>query len=439
MQNLYALNKIKRIHIEITSNCNSACPQCDRFIKQDYPPEVFKDGFKNLKQGDLSPVIRNIQGSAGNMKFDTFKNCINTVTALNLQTIEFNGTWGDAIMHPELDKFIEYIIEVKKQVILKNKDSKLGIKLATNGAIRSPKWWSNLANTLKQLNQLSNGPIENRVVFGIDGLDNITHQLYRRGCDFDRVMENAQAFIDAGGHAEWQWIEFKHNEHQIEDAVNLADKMGFKHFFTRGNRAIKEHFIKGDTFNSNTKKINQVTGKFDSVVNSESQSQKSLDKKLKNVEEVKNKTLEYTQSKNDIGDQIRKQSFNKIKTMYKGNFEKFLNEEPISCEWGIKGSVNVEFNGMVHPCCHMNNYMNNIWRNKGLNNDYENMQNNYDKDWNNINKHKLQDILSHSYYTKDLENSWENKGFPRLQICKDNCTQKVDEKIAPFANSLLKK
>ena len=32
---------------------------------------------------------------------------------------------------------------------------------------------------------------DNRVVFAIDGMDNVTHQMYSRGCELDRVLENA--------------------------------------------------------------------------------------------------------------------------------------------------------------------------------------------------------------------------------------------------------
>ena len=43
-------------------------------------------------------------------------------------------------------------------------------------------------------------------------------------------MENAKAFIDAGGNARWYFIEFQHNYHQIEQAQSMASDMGFKQF-----------------------------------------------------------------------------------------------------------------------------------------------------------------------------------------------------------------
>ena len=189
MQSLYSLDHIRRIHIEITANCNSACPQCERFIKHDFSEDIYQPEHKDLKQGDLSPVIRDIQGSKGHMTFDTFKNCVNEITVQNLKCIEFNGTWGDAIMHPQLNQFIDHVIECKENIMDINPENRLGVKLCTNAAIRPTSWWTNLAHQQQRLNDLSqeyNGrdANDNRVVFAIDGLDNVTHQMYRRGCEY---------------------------------------------------------------------------------------------------------------------------------------------------------------------------------------------------------------------------------------------------------------
>ena len=46
-------------------------------------------------------------------------------------------------------------------------------------------------------------------------------------------MENAEAYLKAGGIARWDFIVFKHNEHQVEQAEALAKKMGFKQFRIR--------------------------------------------------------------------------------------------------------------------------------------------------------------------------------------------------------------
>ena len=56
-----------------------------------------------------------------------------------------------------------------------------------------------------------------KVIFAIDGLEDTNH-LYRVNTNFNKIMENAKAFINAGGIARWDFIAFAHNEHQIEEA-----------------------------------------------------------------------------------------------------------------------------------------------------------------------------------------------------------------------------
>ncbi|MGH9943880.1 MAG: hypothetical protein ACRD9R_16165, partial [Pyrinomonadaceae bacterium] len=47
---------------------------------------------------------------------------------------------------------------------------------------------------------------------------------------WDKVMESVKAFIGAGGHADWHFIVFRHNEHQVEEARELARELGFREF-----------------------------------------------------------------------------------------------------------------------------------------------------------------------------------------------------------------
>ena len=67
------------------------------------------------------------------------------------------------------------------------------------------------------------------VWFALDGLKGI-HEIYRQGTDFDKTMANAEAFINAGGHATWQFIPWKHNEHQLKECIKLSQQKGFKKF-----------------------------------------------------------------------------------------------------------------------------------------------------------------------------------------------------------------
>jgi hypothetical protein len=46
-------------------------------------------------------------------------------------------------------------------------------------------------------------------------------------------MQNAQTFINAGGNAFWNFIVFKHNQHQVDQAQQLSERLGFKGFHSK--------------------------------------------------------------------------------------------------------------------------------------------------------------------------------------------------------------
>ena len=94
--------KLRRITIEITANCNSFCPQCLRRVASDVPN-------LGLKEGDVNPAIK--VGRAGNMPLETVKNIFTPIVMGGLKTLDFNGTFGDAINHPDLIEILHYIAD----------------------------------------------------------------------------------------------------------------------------------------------------------------------------------------------------------------------------------------------------------------------------------------------------------------------------------------
>ena len=65
--------------------------------------------------------------------------------------------------------------------------------------------------------------------FGIDGLEDTNH-IYRRGVKWERLQDNFREYIKAGGDADWQFIPFSWNKHQLDAARELATKEGFDKF-----------------------------------------------------------------------------------------------------------------------------------------------------------------------------------------------------------------
>lgn len=199
---MYWFNEIKALHIEISSLCQAACPMCAR----------------NRQGRRQNPLIRE-----QNIDLEFYKKVIEPTFIKQLETIVFCGNFGDPILNLQLIDIIEYTVS-------HNPDIK--IELHTNGSARTEAWWKNLAHAL---------PVNHMVHFGIDGLED-THHLYRIDTNFNLILKNAQAFISQGGIARWNFITFKHNEHQINDAMNLAKKLGFDSFYEKQTaRFIGEH------------------------------------------------------------------------------------------------------------------------------------------------------------------------------------------------------
>lgn len=191
---MFKFTDLEDIHFEITNKCQAACPMCSR----------------NHHGGQVNPLIKNQDWS-----LDDFKRIATPEVLQQVKGFYMCGNFGDPIINHDLVDMIAYASETNPE---------LNIRIHTNGSARTVAWWEQLANAL---------PKTHKVIFALDGLED-THHLYRIGTDFNRILKNAQAFIRAGGHAEWCFIKFKHNEHQVDEARTKAQEIGFA-LFTEKN------------------------------------------------------------------------------------------------------------------------------------------------------------------------------------------------------------
>jgi len=187
---MFHFNELNQIHLEITSNCQASCPMCTRNIH---------GGVTN----ELLPL--------DSWTLDQYKTIISPEVLNQVKMIYFCGNYGDPLLNNNLIEMIRYSASVNPA---------LSIRVHTNGSLRNAAWWKELYKAL---------PKDHAVVFAIDGLED-THSIYRVGTDFTKIIENATSFINAGGNAEWAYIRFKHNEHQVDQARLLATELNFKVF-----------------------------------------------------------------------------------------------------------------------------------------------------------------------------------------------------------------
>lgn len=187
---MFKFNELTTVHLEISTRCQAACPMC---------PRNYKGGLENpnLKIADWT--------------YDDFVKIFDIETLAQLEGVYFCGNFGDPMMNNDLISMCQY---------LKDNAPHIDLRIHTNGGARSAVWWNDLYSAM---------PAKHVVVFAIDGLED-THHLYRVGTVYERVVHNAKLFIDAGGIAEWVFIKFKHNEHQVDEAESRSKRLGFQRF-----------------------------------------------------------------------------------------------------------------------------------------------------------------------------------------------------------------
>jgi MoaA/NifB/PqqE/SkfB family radical SAM enzyme len=341
---------IEEISIENSSICNAECPQCTRqalgndhsWFSQDY-----------LRIEILEKIPDNIWK--------------------NIKRISLCGVMGDPCAAPNLIQLVEWI---------RYKSPSAFISIETNGGLKSIQFWKKLASILGD-----NGSVQ----FAIDGLEDTNH-IYRVKVEWKKLMENVNAFISVGGTAVWQFIVFRHNEHQVDQAERLAKDLGFKQFNIKTSTA----FVFDEIFNF--KKLGSAGIPIKPPLNS-----KYIHPVLLN------------QTKTPTIDGIMDETVGKN----------------VACYSKKEKSVYIDYTGRVYPCCFIGGsiYM------------YDNFQINdvWNKLWDEFGKNKLSlvhhefnDILESEFFYK-LEKSWkatskENSCF----VCTSTCTLSPNKTNDPY-------
>lgn len=173
--------------IEATSHCQLRCPSC---------PTAARETDEVLGRGYLKPemLARILDGAPG------------------LRSIELSN-WGEAMLNPKLVDVLKLAHERGVGITLRN-----GVNLNT---VRE--------EVLEAL--VTTGVRE--VTCSIDGASQESYAQYRRGGNFDQVIENIKK-INAlkAKHGStlpllrWQFVVFGHNQHEVEQARQLADELG---------------------------------------------------------------------------------------------------------------------------------------------------------------------------------------------------------------------
>jgi MoaA/NifB/PqqE/SkfB family radical SAM enzyme len=188
---MYAYEEIRWVHLEPTDKCNAACPQC-------------------LRNDHGGPVVPSLPLTE--LRLEDALIIFPPDFVRQLDWIYACGNFGDPAVARDLFDIYEYFRDC-------NPHLKLGMH--SNGGIRDAVFWRRLGRLIT--------PGRGYMRFAIDGLADTNH-IYRRNVRWELLMRNVAAFIEAGGNAEWEFLVFRHNEHQVDEARRLADALGFSRF-----------------------------------------------------------------------------------------------------------------------------------------------------------------------------------------------------------------
>lgn len=338
-----SIDKIKKIQLDHTSRCNCSCPQCARMAS---PTEL----------NPRMPVV--------DLSLDDYKILLSpfdTAQLLDL-TLFHCGNFGDALASPTFDETFDYCLSKGVGKII----------IATNGSIRSPQWWSALAK--KARNKLI-------VIFSVDGLEDTNH-LYRVGANFNKIIENAKAFIAAGGRARWAFIEFEHNYHQISQAHALSKELGFEKFQVK------------------------YTARF---------AEQNNDK----IETKKGNIVKDRQHNHNVQDKVS------IINKY-GSFNEYVKNTLIRCKFQAEQAMFVDMEMKLWPCCWFGapQYLSNDNPQKK---DFEYLNTKFGPDFNDLRKHGWK-VLTHEFFNSHLETTWNSPSAtaPRIYTCGRTCGQQFE-------------
>lgn len=316
-----------------------------------------------------------------------------------LRQIDLCGVHGDPVAARSFSQALVWFTQANPN---------LTIEIYTNGALRSAHWWKDLARRFKRL----------KVIFAIDGLED-THAIYRRGTRFEKAVENARAFIGAGGRAQWDFLVFRHNEHQLDEARRFAEDWGFESFVPK----FSGRFYRG--YYENDPKLKEDE-RWDSFP----------------IHDGDRQVVEYLQPSANASH---------VNPAFEQMAEHFVRDGSLIPHWdGAKiccsvlqnRSIFVAADGSVFPCCWT--YGASLYRTvygieDALDNQMEVLiQRAGGRDAIDARRHSIRDIC-HLQLFEEIVRSWNQKSLAagKLKICARMCGESFDQYSSQFADPQL--
>jgi hypothetical protein len=195
MSGYFSYDNINKMHIELSSVCNSICPNCPRYFQNS--PNVIPELYPQ------------------SITIEKFKEWFPRETLMKMKQILFCGNHGDPGSCKDLVPILEYVFDNTKYYC--------GVQMHTNGGMKQPKIWDKIGMLFAKR------PESWKMIFSIDGLEDTNH-IYRRNVNWDKLMANVKAYTKHEGNSDWEFLIFKHNELQVKAAKEMSIQLGIKQF-----------------------------------------------------------------------------------------------------------------------------------------------------------------------------------------------------------------
>lgn len=355
------LKDIKELHVEITNHCNAACPMCAR--------NIFGQGLRPGR-------------GLSDWTVEEIKKVFDKKLLPNLNYVYFCGTHGDPLA-------AKNVFEAFKTA----KELGAGMEIFTNGSLKTDLWWLSLMDILDE---------KDRITFSIDGIE--TNHLYRKNTDIDKILAHIEIACNAKVKVRWDFLAFKHNEHEYENCKSLAKKLGVNDFRLRRTARFDRFKTKFPVLNDK-KEITHFL---------EPPEQDELrHPSLKQMGKIADKIYNDNDFNVELNNETIKNFFPPERTTYK-YIDKPLpaDDYKIECIYQKAKKLYVNSRLEVFPCCYISD-------------EYENFKTLATKQLPypigelSLRTKSWIEILEHNFFAKDLEKSWiENNVIPRcIRTC----------------------
>ena len=250
---------------------------------------------------------RNENGGVDNRHIDnselSLQDCQSIFTPAFIQqlnTMYMCGNLGDPIVARDSLEVFDYF---------RTNNKKMWLSMNTNAGAKPVEWWRELARVYGRMGT---------VIFSVDGLSDTNH-LYRQNVNWDNVERNMRAFIEAGGRARWDFIVFGHNEHQVDEAEQLADAWGVERFQKKKSARFFTATSKAKDFHQARNRKGEQTQVIAKPTSADNQ----------NLAVLKQKEIEKTY----------------------GSMKEYYNTCSIKCKVAEEKNIFITAEGLLMPCC----------------------------------------------------------------------------------------